>query len=679
MRARIAWVVAGLTVVWAVLDVWVTAQYRGLLSEQAVAQHGFPFVTGAVIGSAVLGAVIISRAERHPIGWLLLLVGSTGALSLLTEAYSLWVVSHGGPGGTALGGVAGWVASLIGGQFAIAGLGLMFLLAPDGRLLSRRWRYAAGSLVTGALLCTAALLSLDPTTFDLSSTDAGVVRNVLFSLGFLLIAIGVVCSGVSMVLRLRHSHGEQRQQLRMIAACALSLVVGVASLFVVQAVNGGRQTWAAALPLFCAYFLLPILFGTAVLRYRLYDVEVILNRAVVLAIGTAFAAVGYILLVVVVGSQLDTRTGGFWLSLLGTAAVAIAFQPLRRSVVRAANRLAYGPRAQPYEELSQFNRRLAETPTPATLLPAVARAAAQAVSARGATVTMAVSGIEPLAARWGQEEADATEAEVVPISHGGATLGSIAVSLPRGRELRPSDVRLLEALADQAAVAFRNAALETQLAGHVAELDRTTRQIADSRARIVAADDAVRRALEEAISRDVVPHLVRVAGELDRASEDTSVPAEGVGALVTSVNTALEALRDLTRGVFPTQLARSGIEPALKSFLARDRQSVTVRVDPSAAGRRFPARVEAAVYFCCAEVSRAADAPQTIELALVDDDLVLDVDGVPGEGIDLQGITDRIEAAGGQLTAEGGWLRVTVPAATAGAPAMSGAGQGPGL
>ena len=253
----------------------------------------------------------------------------------------------------------------------------------------------------------------------------------------------------------------------------------------------------------------------------------ILNRAVVLAIGTAFAAVGYILLVVVVGSMLDTRTGGFWLSLLGTAAVAIAFQPLRRSVVRAANRLAYGPRAQPYEELSQFNRRLAETPTPATLLPAVAQAAARAVSARGATVTMAVSGIEPLTAHWGEDDGrdrawrSCRSTTAVPPS------AASRCRVPRGGELRPSDVRLLEALADQAAVAFRNAALETQLAGHVAELDRTTRQIADSRARIVAADDAVRRTLEEAISRDVVPHLVRVAGELDRAREDTAALPAG--------------------------------------------------------------------------------------------------------------------------------------------------------
>ena len=107
MRIRIAWALAVLTVVVALLDVVVTAQYRALLSEEAVAQHGFPFVTGAVIGSAVLGAVIISRADRHPIGWLLVLVGSTGALSLLAEAYSIWVVSAAAPAG---GASVGWPA-----------------------------------------------------------------------------------------------------------------------------------------------------------------------------------------------------------------------------------------------------------------------------------------------------------------------------------------------------------------------------------------------------------------------------------------------------------------------------------------------------------------------------------------------------------------------------------------
>ena len=220
----------------------------------------------------------------------------------------------------------------------------------------------------------------------------------------------------------------------------------------------------------------PILFAVAVLRYRLYDIEVIINRTVVLAAAAAFAGLGYTVLVVLVGDLVGRRTSGFWLSLLATALVALAFQPIRRWVVRFANRLAYGSRAQPYEALSDFSRRIAQTPSPETLLPAVADAAGRAVSARRATATLEVPGAAAATADWGQDGADAGDTHVVPVQNGGLTLGSIEVTLPKGRPLHPADLRLLAALADQTAVAFRNAALETQLAAHVAELDRTTRR-----------------------------------------------------------------------------------------------------------------------------------------------------------------------------------------------------------
>ena len=77
-----------------------------------------------------MGALIISADSRHPIGWLLSVIGVATALSLVAEAYALWVLHEGGPGPSSLGGLAGWVSSLLGGQLAIAGLGLMFLLAP---------------------------------------------------------------------------------------------------------------------------------------------------------------------------------------------------------------------------------------------------------------------------------------------------------------------------------------------------------------------------------------------------------------------------------------------------------------------------------------------------------------------------------------------------------------------
>ncbi len=350
---------------------------------------------------------------------------------------------------------------------------------------------------------------MNPTTFDITRTsgDPG-LGDLLFAVGFLLICVGLLVSLASMVTRLRRSQGEQRQQLRLIAMSAALICCGVAALFVVQSFNGGEQTWAASVPLFVSYLLLPILFAVAVLRYRLYDIEVIINRTVVLAAAAAFAGLGYTVLVVVVGDLVGRRTSGFWLSLLATALVALAFQPIRRWVVRFANRLAYGSRAQPYEALSDFSRRIAQTPSPETLLPAVADAAGRAVSARRATAILEVPGAPAATADWGQDGADAGDRHVVPVQNGGLTLGSIEVTLPKGRPLHPADLRLLAALADQTAVAFRNTALETQLAAHVAELDRTTRQLADSRSRIIEADDAARRTLEAAISREVLPHLV---------------------------------------------------------------------------------------------------------------------------------------------------------------------------
>ena len=283
---------------------------------------------------------------------------------------------------------------------------------------------------------------------------------------------------------------------------------------------------------------------------------------------------------------MDQQSGGFWLSLLVTALVALAFQPLRRQVTRLANRLAFGSRAQPYEALADFSRRLAETPTTDAVLPAVAEAAGRAVSARRATATLGVAGGATHSAAWGDASAEGTVAHVVPVRHGSAILGRIEVHVPRGRPVSDSDERLLTALADQTAVAFRNTALEAELAEHVAELDRTTRELARSRARILEADDAARRALEAAIEREVMPHLVALPEGLTRcrtAVADGS-PVNGIDLLVSSTNTALESLRELTRGVFPTQLAKAGLEPALRSLLGRGGSSPRLSVDPSAAG-----------------------------------------------------------------------------------------------
>jgi len=650
MRARVAWTLTALTVVLTVADGWVTSAYRPLLSEEAVAVHGFPLVDAAAVGSAAMGALIVSRYPRHLIGWLLCLTGVDAAISMLTEAYNVWATTAGGPGSHSGGAVAGWISALLGGQLSLAILAVLFLVAPDGHLLSRRWRIAAVVTLAGLGFHTVGLLTLSPTRFDPEMHEVGPVGGVFLTAGFPLIIVGLIAATVSMVRRLLRSQGEQRQQLRLIAASVAFLVVGFIWLAVVQGLNGGEQTWAASLPLFVAYCCLPVAFAIAVLRYRLYDIEVIINRAVVLALGTAFAAIGYTGLVVAVAALVNTQTNSFWLSLLATSLVALAFQPLRRRVVRLANRLAYGSRAIPYEALSDFSRRLAETPSPTSLLPAVAEAAGRAVSARRSTAVLRVPGSGGISKDWPADAPDETPEYSVVVRDRGDILGSLGVSMPKGRRLRAADERLLQDLADQTALAFRNAAMEAELAEHVAALDRTTRALEESRRRIIAADDAARRQLEAAIYRQVLPHLATMPEQLGSLSVATSPSAASaeLEQMVTGTNQALECLRELTRGLFPTQLARAGLAPALRSHLARSGLAAALHVE-EAVERRFPARVETAVYFCCAEALRAGSGPTRIELLMAGSNLAARIRGFASDTADLQAMVDRVEAVGGSL------------------------------
>lgn len=662
MRRHPAWLLTVTTAVLLVADVVVAAQSISLLSETAVAVHGLPLVHGAALGCALMGALILERHPRQPIGWLLSSVGVVTSISLLAEAYAYWVQEADGPGSQAMGGVAAWLAQLTGGQVAVALLALMYLVAPDGHFQSRRWRYAAVLPVVGMLMYLAVLFSIDPRDFRLVSPQEalGPTRSFLVSAGFLTITAGMLLAWVSMTQRFRRSQGEERQQLRLIAVSAAVSVVGLTFLLVVQAANDGRQTWSAGVPLFTAFFLLPILFAVAVLRYRLYELDVIINRTLLVAAATVFAAVGYTALVVLAGQGLEGVAGGFWLSLGATVAVALAFQPLRRVVVRWANRAAYGERAQPYEALVDLSRQLAEAPDPDELLPAVAEAAARAVSARGALVTLDVPGRSPVTGTWGWlDRGDDGSHEEVPVATEGRTLGRIDVSLPRGRTLRPDDLSLLEALADQTAVAFGNTSLARALADHVAELDHTTRRLAESRDRLIAADDAARRALERAIAREVRPVLASLPGRIAQARASL---ADGVtpdlDQLVAETNRALESLRELTRGVFPAQLSRFGLEPTLRSLV--ERASVEARLSVSGVGaQRHSERVEGAVYFCCAEAVAAADGPVRLDLS-GGDEIELRISGAWG-ALDLAGINDRAEAVGGRVEVSDGGVVLRIP------------------
>lgn len=650
MRARVPQLILAVTLVCVVLDTMITAEYASLLADATWARHGWPLATAATLGCALMGALILGRHPRHPIGWLLC-VASLASVSLVTETYSRWVLDHDGPGSETAGRVAAWVSNLVGGPMAITAVALILLLSPDGHLPSRRWRWVARGTVAGLAIYSTAVLTIPPADFEPNSTDAtlSVPTLVLFNVGILLIVVGLVTSAVGVVRRLRRASGQARRQLLWVASAGAFLAFGFVFLLVAQAVQD-KQTLLGATPLFSAYLTFPVCTAVAVLRHQLFDIDVIVNRAMVLGLATALVAVGYVGLVVGLGGALGSGTGGFWPSLLATAAVAMAFQPLRRRVVRLADRIAYGPAATPYEALADFSRRLGDSPDPSDLLPAVAEAAGEAVSARSATARLHVPGSPDQVAGWPAGAEPAGVSLSVPVMDVGGALGRLTVSLPAGRSPRPGERRLLEDLAGQAAVAFHNARLAAELAHQVAQLDEQTLALARSRQRLITAGDAERDRLERSIAREVVPHIAVLPARLDSLAGMSRPALDGseLTPLVTRANTALEALREITRGVYPAQLTRAGLEPALRSLTGRLGAHLQVEVPLPA----LDARVAAAAYFCAAEALGALAGPLVVELRASDEQLHLVVTGCQQVQVPMDRMRDRVETAGGHLSHE---------------------------
>jgi signal transduction histidine kinase len=664
----LAWALAILTVVAALADTVMTLESSSFFSEQAVAQHGWPFATTAVVICSSMGALIVSRYPRHPIGWLLTATGAVGALSLACEAWSIWILSAGGLGSRHFGHVVGWFSALIGAPVAIGLFSFIFLTAPDGRLLSPRWRWAGWVIVAGVAFYCAGVLVVPPGQVVVNKDqDFGLLASLFTTIGILTLVVGLIACTVALVRRLRRSTGVLHQQLRWIAAAAAVIPFGLVWLLVMQGVRRhAEQQWLDSLPLLLSYVLFPISVAIAVLRHRLYDIDVIINRAVLLAVSTAFVAVGYIALVVLVGGNAD----GVWPSLLATAAVALAFQPLRSRAVRLADRLAYGPRAAPYEALAEFSRRLGDSPDPDTLLPAVADTAAHAVHARRVTVRLLVAGGPERVGTWPGERRETDRPDVplvdVPVGHRDEVLGHIELELAAGRSLRDRELTLLNDIADQAAIAFRNASLTAELTTRVEQLRHRTLELAESRRRLITAGDAERRRLERSIARDVVPHLEPLPEALDDLAHTRECSSARLGPLVAASSAALEALREITRGVFPAQLVRAGLGPALRSYLGRAESQGHLVLDQSAVDRRFDPRVEAAAYFCVAEAAQSLAAPLLVAVTVPDGQLELRVEGRSNGVLDLAHIRDRVEAAGGSVRCEtlgeGTLLDVRLPA-----------------
>jgi signal transduction histidine kinase len=639
-----------------------------------------PSFLKAVI-TAVLGALIASRRPRNPIGWLLLAISAAQAASLLGDFIAMRALLSGASPG---GWVAwpGWIESWT-GMISSVLLSFLVLFFPDGRLPGPHWRWVAWFIAVVAFgILLASMLSTVPITLStrvpnvpnplvvpalsgIANSASAVFNSLAVSVIFLLPAAGVM-------LRLRRAQGVERQQVKWFAATAIAtLVVAVTGGFL-SAVNPAVGSAVSDLGFLVGFAVVtPAMIGLAVMKYGLYDIDLFISRALGYGSLAVFITAVYVGIAVGIGTLVGS--GGkpnLALSILATAVVAIGFQPVRERVQKIANRLVYGQRATPYEVLSEFAGRVAETYAADEVLPRMARVLQEGTGAQSATVWLrgnaelrpaatfpeALAAHEAMSMRNGTLPALPGATRAVEVRHQGELLGALSVSKRRGETMTPIEEKLVDDLAHQAGLVLKNVGLSADLQVRLDEL-RISRQ------RLVSAQDLERRRLERNLHDGAQQHLVALKVKLGLVqvlllkAPDQAMAT--IAQLKEDADDALETLRDLARGIYPPLLAEKGLVVALES----QARKATVAVTVQAVGvQRYPQDVEATVYFCVLEALQnvqkyAAATCVIVSLHTTHDILSFEVtdDGTGFDtatartGTGLTNMGDRLDALGGRV------------------------------
>ena len=564
LRPAVAWSLAGTTVAFAALQTAVLVASDVPLISAAALDQAYPIVPIALVVGAVVGALIVQRHPAHRIGWLLCAGQAGSAFGLAVQSVAFGVLGGSLALDPRIGHLAAWLSRFFGGSYALLLLGCLLLLVPDGRLPSRRWRWVLVLLLGGYIAAGAGLLFVPPSEVTADGfTSADPVVAALVVGGSIAIIVGVVGAAAALVVRLRRSRSVQRQQLRWIATAAALLaaallLLGVASLL---PAGPGRAPLLPVVLFYLGYLAVPVAIGVAVLRYRLYQIDLIIGSAVRIAVVGAFVTAGYVALVVALGPLVGYLFGAAaepWLTVAAYVLVALAFQPLRRVVDRLADRAVYGARAAPYESLVEFGARLAETPDGTALLAVVAESCTRAVDAAGAEVRVRLSGDDTPSAGGEYRAADVTGAGrgadvTVAIPYASATIGHITVHLKPRQSLRPADRALLRELADRAGAAFHNVALAEELQARASLLRDQADELTESRRRLAAAAAAERELIAAGIS-------TQVAGPLSVLPSALAALGTGSGSAPDAVGSQAATLRAVTESALVSLRRRSPAE-----------------------------------------------------------------------------------------------------------------------
>lgn len=620
-----------------------------------------------------VGVLVLGRRPGHREGWLFVAAGLAHAVMFFGRQYG-FAASDGAalPAAPWLQWLGVWPLALV-----LVLVGATFMCFPDGRLPSPRWRVVLVVMaVDGVVLALASALwpveysdnalslghPLDVAGYD----GAQAAWNVVGPVSYLLFqVVWVAC----LVARLRHAEGDEVRQLRwFVYAVAVSAVAVLASALALGSPTPGLLTVPVV----------ALAAGLAIVKYRLYDIDLIINKTLVVGGMVALITAGYVAVVAGVGQLigLDTSTV---LPLLATAMIAVVFEPARRRMRAWADHLVYGNRPTPYEALSRLSTQLGRGGQDAALFGALTSTLAEAVGA--AEVTLWVGSGEDLApvASWPprtghgpRQAATPTSLALLkaggashlrPILHQGSVRGAVTLTKVPGEALTGSEARLLDDLVAQAGLVIDHVGLGVELQQRLRQISVQAAELRAAARRIVAAQDEARVRIERDLHDGAQQRLVTLALSLQSVAQRvTSTGDDALAAQVTlardQLSHALTELRDLARGIHPAILTQAGLEAAV-SFLA-ERAPLPVRVDLHM-DHRLAQDVEVTAYFVVSEaLTNAAKHARASRISVggglrdgrlwieVTDDGRGGADGRWGSG--LQGLVDRLATLGGQLT-----------------------------
>ena len=660
----LAWSMAAISILialaalgFAVQHAIATGNYSTLVTHQTFT----PFITA---GFAILGALIAARRPRHPIGWIFVALGVLYAFIALTAA----LFTYGSPS-SPFYNLAYWFGSWLWIPGTILPVTFVLLVFPDGHLPSPRWRIIAWAAALGlamgvlaVMLYPGSLSSIGLMENPYGIPGAGPFLDQVMTISTAFLVVGVLGSLGALFVRFRRSAGLEREQMKWLAYAVgiyvLLSIVSTAVLSFLPDVPLKQEINIVVADL--GVLAISIAAAVAILRYHLYDINLIINRTLVYTALTVGVAALYGLVVGGLGAAFQS-SGSLLLSLAATGLAAILVQPMRDWLQRLVNRLMYGERDDPYAVLSGLSRRLEGSLSPEETLPAVVETVAQALKLPYVAIALRQEGEYRIMASYGQAGEGLVQ---LPLVHRGETLGLLRLSRRASNEpFTPGEERLIRDIARHIGVTAHTVLLTEELRRAAEDLQR-------SREALVKSREEERRRLRRDLHDELGPQLASLKLNLHVArslvGRDPGTAESLLDDLGAQSQAAIADIRRLVFDLRPPALDELGLVGAIQEYTRHiaSQDGFKIQVDSPKDLPPMPAAVEVAAYRITLEalanfVRHSQGTSCRITLSCTDGRLQVEVlddgQGLPEEiqpGVGLGSMRERAEELGGSCAIE---------------------------